>query len=90
MYKIRRLLLLLLLFGADAATGQTGVGRATFSARRPVSRPMIPSNLKTVKRGTTPEPALPDSSTNPIPATIADRPQDTLLRRRKLRVRFRG
>ena len=94
MYKIRLLLPLLVLgcFGTvwgQPLTGSSGQG-ATFSARRPASRAARPARVQTLKHGPEPEPALPDSSTNPVPAALADRPQDTLLRRRKLRVRFRG
>ena len=94
MYKIRLLLLLLALGGVGFVWGQpTGSSSdhgATFSPRRPQPRAARPARIQTVKHGALPEPALPDSSTNPVPAPVAARPEDTLLRRRKLRVRFRG
>jgi len=94
MYKIRLLLPLLVLSGVLPAWGQlNGNGtehNATFSARRLQSRAARPAHVQTVKHGPEQEPALPDSSANPIPIALADRPQDTLLRRRKLRVRLRG
>jgi len=62
---------------------------ATLSTRRHAPRATAPASIKTVKHGPDPEPALPDSRTNPVPAALADRPTDTLLRRKKLRVRFR-
>lgn len=69
-----------------AATHQ----EAVFSVRRPVHRATAPASVRMVKHGPTPEPALPDSSTNPVPTALADRPQDTMFRRRKLRLRMRG
>ena len=95
MYKIcPALLLSVLLLSGPSAVSQITDGpldrAAVFSVRQLVSRASIPADVRAVDQGPDSEPALPDSTANPAPVAVADRPGDGLLRRRKLRLNMRG
>lgn len=85
MYKICGVLLIALL-RSGCAFGQP-ILKARPSSGRPAT---VPAHVRAINRHTGGEPALPDSSTNPVPAAVADRPGDGLLRRRRLRLTMRN
>ncbi|HLK96795.1 MAG TPA: hypothetical protein VK364_03410, partial [Hymenobacter sp.] len=57
---------------------------------RPTGGPSKKANVRTVNRGPSGEPALPDTTPNPASAAMLSRSPGVSGRRRKLRLRERG